>query len=882
MIMEGKRMEQEHKKIIINPRVIKHLGRDLITSPDVAIIELIKNSIDAKASNVRLCLFENGHVLENTESFLSPVCIKEIFEMVPSSFFNEPLLVVEDNGKGMNDLQLEKGFLEIGTDLKSSNKEITLGEKGIGRLATQRLGKYLLVETASETESFATLTFIDWNNISNADNSDYFVPYKKIEKTGSSYTRLWILGIDISDFLETPTQMMLHFDNTTLVVNKELKSAINFLISPFNKVNKKTLIQMFYNNIELDIDFPQKMLQLSESIHKFKISEDKGKLKLRYGLVLKPWYIERIHRALAKPEAFKRLKKEHQFYRELLEYNSDRIEKVLVQEIQYNELLELVAQTFYDMFELGITDKEARKEFAIQKANECMDALLKIVPISGEIYSFKQNAAIGEKIIIESLKEINKNQDYNLKELKEFLKEYNGIKLYRDVYRIGFLGNKENDWIKLQQFRTKGQQWYRFDLGNTVGYVSVKDPEQKNIQEISSRLEIKQNEVSYAFKVLIGIVFNNLFYELNRKANDIIKVLLTENGLLEDNISKRVKKNSTDIKNFISRNKKVMSEINKITKEFNNKVKFEGEKVSMPINLYQKMEKTFQNVSMYFGENEKVQKRVSNLLAEADEQLKAIEVESYNNYKLMANGLITETITHELDSISKTGINKNIKEHFLFLKDYFLLKKEVKVYNTHVYPIQTSYSIIAEKVDDVAALYSFLENTFIKKGTYDEFEVQQIQTVVKGIENNLMKTIKKNNIDIICNTGVLSWLVPKGVLIHVFYNLFNNSIYWIDKRKKFAEVDDIYKRREKDQIIVEPYGSDIVVYDTGTGVIRTMEDILFEPLESGKPHHEGRGMGLYIVKKILNSFNANIELLSERNVFGNRYKFLISMTDEEV
>ena len=64
-------------------------------------------------------------------------------------------------------------------------------------------------------------------------------------------------------------------------------------------------------------------------------------------------------------------------------------------------------------------------------------------------------------------------------------------------------------------------------------------------------------------------------------------------------------------------------------------------------------------------------------------------------------------------------------------------------------------------------------------------------------------------------------------------------------------------------------------------IIKTMEDILFEPLESGKPNHEGRGMGLYIVKKILNSFNANIELLSERNSYGNRYKFLISMVDEE-
>lgn len=52
------------RKIVIDPRVIKHLGRDLITSPEVAIIELIKNSIDAKASHIKLTL--DNDTFENT------------------------------------------------------------------------------------------------------------------------------------------------------------------------------------------------------------------------------------------------------------------------------------------------------------------------------------------------------------------------------------------------------------------------------------------------------------------------------------------------------------------------------------------------------------------------------------------------------------------------------------------------------------------------------------------------------------------------------------------------------------------------------------------------------------------------------------------------
>lgn len=165
------------------------------------------------------------------------------------------------------------------------------------------------------------------------------------------------------------------------------------------------------------------------------------------------------------------------------------------------------------------------------------------------------------------------------------------------------------------------------------------------------------------------------------------------------------------------------------------------------------------------------------LLSEADAQLKAIEVESYNNYKLMANGLITETITHELHSLSKTGIVPDASEHFDFLKDYFVQSGGVRVYNQHVIPIKNSYGNISGKLDQIGSLYSFLETTFIKKGTYDEFIYECIESVISNIRKNLLSTVKKERVQIVCSTKDLTWFVPKGVLLHVFYNLINNSLY---------------------------------------------------------------------------------------------------------
>ena len=93
-------MEQvEYREITINPRVINHLGKDLITTSDVAVTELIKNSLDAKATDIRLHVFNDFIQAQEENNFLLGL------SDVISSFANEDiksysLFVIEDNGKG--------------------------------------------------------------------------------------------------------------------------------------------------------------------------------------------------------------------------------------------------------------------------------------------------------------------------------------------------------------------------------------------------------------------------------------------------------------------------------------------------------------------------------------------------------------------------------------------------------------------------------------------------------------------------------------------------------------------------------------------------------------------------------------------------------------
>jgi len=110
-------------------RIIRTIGDRLISGPEAAVIELIKNSHDADASFARV-------------TFIPP--LKR----------DVGLIIVEDDGHGMTLSDVEQKWMEPATSDKrdrplSPGGRRLLGSKGIGRFAAARLGRYLeLVSTA--------------------------------------------------------------------------------------------------------------------------------------------------------------------------------------------------------------------------------------------------------------------------------------------------------------------------------------------------------------------------------------------------------------------------------------------------------------------------------------------------------------------------------------------------------------------------------------------------------------------------------------------------------------------------------------------------------------------------------------------------------------
>lgn len=131
----------------VDPALIARLGRELIARKEIAICELIKNSYDADAKKVEV-------FFRNTNS-------------------SGGSIAVTDNGNGMNQNDLINNFMRLGTSNKVINdispilKRRVSGQKGLGRIAAQRLG-YTLNVISKKIDYPTVAVDIDWKAFYNS------------------------------------------------------------------------------------------------------------------------------------------------------------------------------------------------------------------------------------------------------------------------------------------------------------------------------------------------------------------------------------------------------------------------------------------------------------------------------------------------------------------------------------------------------------------------------------------------------------------------------------------------------------------------------------------------------------------------------------------
>ena len=143
--------------------VFKLLGSQLISDKFTAIIELVKNSYDANATEVKIDFFKNK-------------------------------ITIKDNGLGMSKEDISSKWMKVGTNNKRNTthspepfNRVFLGEKGIGRFAIEKIADLITLETKQEDINIIHKLVIDWSVYKNAadeKNSQLFTSMlNKYEQT---------------------------------------------------------------------------------------------------------------------------------------------------------------------------------------------------------------------------------------------------------------------------------------------------------------------------------------------------------------------------------------------------------------------------------------------------------------------------------------------------------------------------------------------------------------------------------------------------------------------------------------------------------------------------------------------------------------------------
>ena len=137
---ELSKLDPKYRRFSIDAKTLIHLGRDSIKDNTTALIELVKNCYDADAPNVDVeVMCKNGN----------------------------DFIRVADNGFGMTNQQLLNNWLRIGFSDKRTSKlsqsgRRKTGEKGIGRISTDRLGAKLELKTKTKEDGIIGLK-VDWD-----------------------------------------------------------------------------------------------------------------------------------------------------------------------------------------------------------------------------------------------------------------------------------------------------------------------------------------------------------------------------------------------------------------------------------------------------------------------------------------------------------------------------------------------------------------------------------------------------------------------------------------------------------------------------------------------------------------------------------------------
>ena len=218
---------------------------------------------------------------------------------------------------------------------------------------------------------------------------------------------------------------------------------------------------------------------------------------------------------------------------------------------------------------------------------------------------------------------------------------------------------------------------------------------------------------------------------------------------------------------------------------------------------------------------------------------KVLEDRINKTENLAAVGLSIETASHDV----MLFIRKTLENQDSLIRDLMtgeeIDKQELLKRLTL---IRGNLSIVETQMKDVQLLFPST------KSRTKNINVEEIINKVTGLYKRAFND-NKIFVDFDVTERPLIVKTTDAVLLQVFINLFDNSLYWL------KTVD----RERRIKISIDGNKQRLIFSDNGPGIKDDDVNYVFEAFYSGKGE-EGRGLGLYIAKQLLDRYDYSIDL----------------------
>ena len=720
------------------------------------------------------------------------------------------VLYIIDNGDGMKKKTVEDYWMQIGTGNK---EQFFLSDNKRVKTGAKGIGRFALDRLGLNTEM--------WTLSKRADNDIgiyWQMNWSQFDDMEKSISEIEAEILETPIRLEDKIKELLgkDFDFRDLT-NIDFKSGTILKISNLKDEWYSDEIESVYKSLEALI--PPKELNIPFQVyfkHFQKISN--------YGYVDTAFYNDFDYKIKAK-------------------YNAELL--TVEFEIERNELdLNVIYRKYKHLYERlsfpfdlnTIENKTFKYSKSVGKLlnwdlNESRKNLLK------EIGNF--NFTFNYIKLANSKKEGYPYKDIIAKERRATLERFGGIKIYRDSFRVRPYGDPKNDWLGLGFRAAKspagaGQRIgdWRVNNESVAGIITISRKDNALLEDKSDRGGIQENDSFNTFKNIIIAIIHEFEVDRSRILNPIYLFNKQEK---EKEQQKEIQRQAELLARRIIEEQKNNPEPDK--------------------------NKEQERVETFFKES------VRNIIEEkADEENQEIvQVRS-----LASLGLIVSSFSHELKEVSNNAseivelekyalslipIEKKSSANYQDMVDIFQLLKEDKEKIKH----WVDYTLTAIRKDkrrraklDIAQFFIQLSESW--KRIFKR----------KDITLSILNKIGKDSYD---------FRAFEMDLTTIFSNLINNSIDSFEQRKTIEE------RNIRIEFEIINNRLVIIFSDNGKGLDKAFEnkEDIFLPFTTSKKDRTGNeigtGLGMYLVKSVIDDNNGNIEILNCQAGFSVKISF---------